>query len=85
MDAEELIEENSEYAYLTDLVVLPAYRGRGVGRALMQHAEAYAIEQGATVLKVDVLAANTVARELYTSMDYQEHEIRLLKQLQPAA
>ena len=85
VDEEELIEENPEFAYITDVVVLPAYRGRGIGRALLQYAEAYAIQQGAAVLKVDVLAANTAARELYTWMDYQEHEIRLQKQLQPAA
>ena len=85
LDEEELIEENPEYAYITDVIVLPTYRGRGIGRALLQHAEAYALQQGAAVLKVDVLAANTVARELYMRMGYHEHEIRLRKRLEPVS
>jgi ribosomal protein S18 acetylase RimI-like enzyme len=76
-----LIELNKEFAYIPDLVVLPAYRGRGLGRALLQQAETYARQQGATLLKVDVLAANKVARHLYEAVGFQNYEIRLIKPL----
>jgi ribosomal protein S18 acetylase RimI-like enzyme len=78
-----MIELNKDYAYISDLVVLPAYRGQGLGRALLQQAEAYAISQGATVLKVDVLVANKGARSLYQAMGFQEKEIRSVKPLNP--
>ena len=36
------------YALITDLVVLDSYRGRGIGRQLLERAEAYAKQAGAT-------------------------------------
>ena len=78
---ESLLEIEPNYAYIPDLVVLPAYRGQGLGRALLQQAEAYAISQGARLLKVDVLAANRGARHLYQAVGFQENEIRLVKPL----
>jgi ribosomal protein S18 acetylase RimI-like enzyme len=78
---ESLIEIDQDYAYIADLVVLPAYRGQGLGRALLQQAEVYAINQGAKCLKVDVLAANRGARNLYQAVGFQENEIRLVKSL----
>ena len=43
------------YAYISDLVVRAAHRGRGVGRELMMRAESFAREFGAKQLKVGVL------------------------------
>src|SRR5687768_13929667 len=51
-------EEQTPYAYISDLVVLPDYRGRGVGRALLQQAEAYARRTGSTILRINALAKN---------------------------
>jgi ribosomal protein S18 acetylase RimI-like enzyme len=81
VDSESLIEAMTDYAYISDLVVLPAYRGRGVGRALLQAAETYARNHGATVLKVDVLVANTDAYNLYHGFGFHDHEMRLTKAL----
>jgi GNAT superfamily N-acetyltransferase len=61
------------YALVSDLVVLPAHRGRGLGRRLLQRAEAHAREAGATELRVVVLAANETARRLYLSAAFQPH------------
>lgn len=82
-DSGSLIEAEPEHAYISDLVVLPAHRGRGVGRALLRQAEEFAVQHGARVLKLDVLAANSGARALYCTAGFQEHEIRLQKQLIP--
>src|SRR5262245_44053941 len=58
-DSGSLIEAERAHAYVSDLLVLPAYRGQGVGGALLGQAEDYATRHGATVLKIDVLAANS--------------------------
>jgi GNAT superfamily N-acetyltransferase len=46
------------YAYISDLVVRAAHRGRGIGRELMMRAESFAREFGAKQLKVGVLVRN---------------------------
>src|SRR5262245_51144515 len=48
-------EDPTPCAYVSDLIVLPGYRGRGIGRALLEHAEGFARASGATVLRVGVL------------------------------
>lgn len=80
--SEALDEEPAEYAFISDLVVLPAYRGRGLGRALLQKAEEYALLQGATTLKLEVLARNTVATEVYKNHGFHKYQILLVKSLQ---
>jgi GNAT superfamily N-acetyltransferase len=40
-------EPPEAYAYVSDLVVLPEYRGRGMGAALLERAETAARESGA--------------------------------------
>jgi len=44
-------EPQTEYAYISDLVVLAPFRQRGLGRTLLKQAEHYAREQKATVLR----------------------------------
>jgi ribosomal protein S18 acetylase RimI-like enzyme len=63
-------EYRYEFAHLCDLVVLPEFRGRGLGRALLQRAEDHAREHGATTLRLGVLAANDRARQLYKSAGF---------------
>ena len=48
----------TDYAYISDLVVLPSHRGQGYGAALLQKAEEFARQQGMTTLKIEVLAKN---------------------------
>jgi ribosomal protein S18 acetylase RimI-like enzyme len=59
-----------EYAYLADLVVRAAYRGRGIGRELIAKAETYARDEGAKWLRVCVLAENEGARRLYDTLGF---------------
>src|SRR2546430_1543286 len=74
VQSEELDEEPSEYAYISDLVVLPAYRGRGLGRALLQKAEEHARLHGATTLKIESLAKNEVATTLYRNSGFSAYQ-----------
>ena len=81
VSSEDPIEKDPEHAYIPDLVVMPEHRGAGVGRALLAAAETYAVSEGARVLEVDVLAANTIARKLYATLGFREAEIRLSKEI----
>jgi GNAT superfamily N-acetyltransferase len=74
-------DDPSAYAYLSDIVVLSGYRGRGVGRALMQTAEGYARECGMSVLRVRMLARNGGARTFYAKHGFGEVELEMAKPL----
>jgi ribosomal protein S18 acetylase RimI-like enzyme len=69
----ELDDPPGTYALVTDLVIQSSHRGRGIGRQLIQHAEAFARGAGATELRIGVLAENTVARQLYRSAGFVPH------------
>jgi ribosomal protein S18 acetylase RimI-like enzyme len=70
-----------DHAYLSDLAVLGAHRRAGIGRALLERAEAFARERGATTLRVGVRSRNTAARQLYTSAGFAESRVELAKPL----
>lgn len=74
-------EEDYEYAFISDVVVLAGHRGKGLGKALLQHAEDYARLNGAQLLRINVLARNDVARNLYAGYGFQENEITFQKRL----
>lgn len=54
--------------YLEDLFVLPAWRGRGVGRALLRHLARVAIERGCGRMEWSVLDWNDPAIGFYRSI-----------------
>lgn len=51
--------------YLEDLFVRPAFRGKGLGKALLQHLAALAVQEGWTRFVWQVLDWNTPAIEFY--------------------
>lgn len=54
--------------YLEDIFVLPAYRKRGVGRALLGHCVRTAYDRDCGRMEWTCLEWNTTAQELYESM-----------------
>jgi GNAT superfamily N-acetyltransferase len=54
--------------YLEDLYVQPAHRGRGVGKALLQHLGALAVERGCGRFEWSVLDWNENAIRFYEKM-----------------
>jgi len=55
-----------------DLAVLPAARGRGIGRALLGAAEAHARASGCCKLTLEVQEDNTPARALYARSGFRD-------------
>lgn len=67
----ELDDGPKEYALVSDLVVVPGARGRGLGRALLERGEAFAREADAEWLRVGVMSINAVARTLYSTAGFR--------------
>jgi ribosomal protein S18 acetylase RimI-like enzyme len=61
--------------YLEDLFVIPAARRRGVGRALMLHAEQFARDTGAERLTLSTAHDNHAAQALYRSVGYVRDDV----------
>lgn len=81
-DEEVYLSTLTDYAYISDLVVLPSHRGQGYGAALLQKAEEFARQQGTTTLKIEVLAKNQQAAAVYLHAGFPPYELVLLKQLE---
>lgn len=54
--------------YLEDLFVLPEYRSSGIGKALLKHVAAIAVQKGCSRLQWEVLDWNSPAIEFYQAM-----------------
>jgi GNAT superfamily N-acetyltransferase len=68
-------------AYVWDVEVDAAHRGRGHGRSLMLAAEAYALASGSPEIGLNVFAGNTPAERLYESLGYTTVTHRVRKDL----
>jgi len=60
--------------YLQELYVVPALRGRGIGRALLQRTIDLAREKGADGIDLGTGETDTAARGLYESMGFTNKE-----------
>jgi len=71
------------YAELTELYVEPAYRRRGVGRALIAAAERLARERAAEDVIIMTRINNAAAQALYRTMGYDSYAVALHRKLAP--
>jgi ribosomal protein S18 acetylase RimI-like enzyme len=60
--------------YLAELYVVPALRGQGIGRALMEVAIDFARARGADYMDLGTAETDVVARRLYESLGFDNHE-----------
>jgi len=60
--------------YLAELYVVPAMRGRGLGRALMNAAMELARERGADYMDLGTAETDVAARSLYESLGFSNRE-----------
>lgn len=75
--------EGDRHAHVFLLYVAPAHRRRGIGSALMRHAEAWARGRGDRRLGLQVFADNAIALRLYESLGFQVRSLWMLKTLEP--
>ena len=61
--------------YVHDLVTHENVRGKGVGRALLQAAEAWALQTNCCKLTLEVLSGNHPAKTLYEKEGYMPYQL----------
>ncbi|MEM0910792.1 MAG: GNAT family N-acetyltransferase [Pseudomonadota bacterium] len=59
----------SKVGILNDLYTAPAFRGKGIGRQLIEYSKSYAINNGAARLQWITSTDNVNAQRLYDAMD----------------
>jgi ribosomal protein S18 acetylase RimI-like enzyme len=65
--------------HISDLAVAPRHEGRGVARALLAHAEAWALDHQCQLVTLAVFPGNERARALYEAAGYGTDLLRLAK------
>lgn len=63
-------------AHVTNVAILPDYRGRKLGEAMMQKMMSVAREMGARSMTLEVRVTNHVAQSLYRKLGFQDGGIR---------
>lgn len=59
------------HAFIYDIWVAPSHRGMGIGKALVEWAEAWARRRGHRKIKLEVSETNARARQLYESVGFR--------------
>jgi GNAT superfamily N-acetyltransferase len=70
-----------EHDHISNLAVVRAGEGRGVGRALLAATEDWARGRGYRLLTLNVFVANRRAREVYEKLGYGEETVKCVKKL----
>ena len=65
-----------EEAHVTNVAILPDYRGQGRGRRLMLAMMRHALKRGAEKMTLEVRESNTVAQRLYAGLDFEQNGFR---------
>lgn len=68
-----------QHSHVSNLAVMPEAEGRGVARALMAEAEAWARSRGHRLVTLNVFGGNERARALYDRLGYAPDTTRLVK------
>ena len=71
-------------ASLLSQFVAQAYRGQGLGRRLMEAAEAWARQQSLPRIGLSIGARNTLGQRLYESLGFRIETLRMTKKLGPS-
>ena len=77
------IDQASKIGSIPNLGVLPAHRGAGIGRQLIETATAYAKAEGMAYLRIETLDQNPIGQYLYPSCGFEEiaRQIHYIKPL----
>lgn len=63
-------------AHITNVALLPQYRGRKLGEALMRRVMEISAEMGAKTMTLEVRVSNDIAQSLYRKLGFQNGAIR---------
>ncbi|MDF1510001.1 ribosomal protein S18-alanine N-acetyltransferase [Robertmurraya sp. DFI.2.37] len=63
-------------AHITNIAVLPKYRGKKLGEALLKKVMEIAKEKGAKTMTLEVRVSNHIAQSLYRKLGFQNGGIR---------
>ncbi|GIN64016.1 ribosomal-protein-alanine acetyltransferase [Robertmurraya siralis] len=63
-------------AHITNIAVLPKYRGKKLGEALLKKVMEIAKEKGAKTMTLEVRVSNYIAQSLYRKLGFQNGGIR---------
>lgn len=78
---EEILLPNIKSVFISDFIVNPEFRGKGIGKLLMAKADEYAKEKNISYIKLSVFSANTNANEMYHKLGFENQSITMLKKL----
>src|SRR5271165_1485599 len=67
--------DSNRYGLVSDLCVLPAFRGRGIAARLLGAVEAGLRRGGVSRIRLSTLAANNAARTVYERSGYAPYEV----------
>lgn len=65
-------DDSGDALYIHRLAIRPAYRGRGLGLALLRWAEPVALGRGKTYLRLDCMRENEGLRRYYLAAGFRE-------------
>ena len=71
--------EGNRHAHIFILYVVPEHRRRGIGTALMQYVENWAIQRGDRQIGLQVFQSNKPALNLYNQLGYQTQSLWMVK------
>lgn len=75
------IFRSRRYLYVDELMVAGAYRGRGIGRRLMEAAEGWARERGIEEIELNVWERNVGAIAFYEHLGYTAVRRRMVRKV----
>lgn len=69
------------YAYLGFMYVVPAYRGKGVNKVILQELTAWSKGKGTTELRLEVFSANAIAIKAYEKAGFEKLYIHMRSEI----
>jgi ribosomal protein S18 acetylase RimI-like enzyme len=75
--------KGDRHAHIFLLYVMPEHRRKGIGSALMRHAQDWARERGDRQIGLQVFQSNQPALSLYHQLGYETQSFWMLKPLRP--
>jgi GNAT superfamily N-acetyltransferase len=79
--AQELEGPAETWGRVDELFVRPTFRGRALGRELMEHAERFLRAAGCVSVRVQVFAPNVLVHAFYRGLGYADRDVDLIKLL----